>query len=127
MKNRSDNKTDIIIAYVFHLIFIILGFLLLHGDSHKMAACAAAGGLIYLIYFSKRYNKGYMPLVVYLNFIVGSAAEVILNLKGVIPTGVSYLGGLDTFLHVVFVTGFTILLGVLNTIKYLKYKLYQGR
>ena len=130
MKKRSDNKTDIIIAYVFHLIFIILGYHLLHDNYDELAACAVAGGLAYLIYFFIRYSmyiKGYMPLVVYFNYIAGSAAEVILIFTGFIRAdNGGFLAGLGMSIHVLSIVGFTLLLGILNTIKYFIYMHYQN-
>ena len=121
MKNIVKNLPDIIIAYLFHATFIILGFNWIYDDEKKLKLYALVGGLAYLTYFFIRYRERYMPMVVFLSFFIGSAAEVILNCTGVIPPDSGFFRGIVQAIHVLYVIIFTVFLAIVNHKKYSSY------
>lgn len=106
------------IAYIFHAVFIIMSFILMPGDCNILQTAFLVTGLLYLIYWIVYNRKGYMPWIVYLHFLIGAAAQLMLNLFGVIPEDGGYFAGLGQFFYIVIVVIHAVLLGAANLILY---------
>ena len=116
----NRKKADILMAYAFHVVFIIMSFWLMqhHYDTLQTIFCVL--GSIYLIYWIVGNRKNYMPWSVYVHFTVGALAQILLNSSGVIPKDSGWFSGLGQLLYVVFLVGHTSLLGLVNLILYVK-------
>lgn len=115
----KENKIQIIIAYVYHAIFILLGFLLMQNYGDAMLSSFVIAGILYWIYWIVLNRKGHMAWIVYLNFVIGTVVELFLNGFGIIPEDGGYFPGLAQFFYMVMLVIQVAVLGITNLILWL--------
>ncbi|MCH5250531.1 MAG: hypothetical protein J1E98_11385 [Lachnospiraceae bacterium] len=83
----KEKKVQIIIAYLYHAFFILLGFMLMQEYIDGLLTTAVISDIVYVLYWIifNINRERYMPWVVYMHFVIGSAIEVMLNWFGIIP------------------------------------------
>ncbi|SCW55991.1 hypothetical protein SAMN02910456_01858 [Ruminococcaceae bacterium YRB3002] len=102
------------IAYVYHVIFIILGFILMEDHPFVMMGIAAGAGLIYWIYWIAVSRRSYMPWIIFLHFVIGTAVEAVLNWFSIIPNDGGELPGAGQFLYIALIVLQTVALMAIN-------------
>ena len=115
----KKNKIQIIIAYVYHAIFILLGFLLMQGYYDALLIISFSADILYLIYWIVLNRKGHMAWIVYLNFVIGTVIEIILNRFGIIPGDGGFFPGLAQFFYIFLLLFHAVALGIANLILWL--------
>ena len=113
----SEKKwIQIVIAYVYHVLFILLGFLLMNSEYNVLQVIFIITGIIYFIYWIIINRKGYMPWIVYLHFAIGTVIELILNWYGIIPGDGGFLPGLAQLVYIFLLLFHVAALGIANLI-----------
>ena len=108
---------NIIIAYVFHAVIIMLDFLLMSDYQDGLMFTVMALDIAYLIYWIVLNRKSHMSWLVYLNFIIGSGVEAALYWWGLTSTdGKPFKGGLVQIAFVFFLVIHAALLGIANLV-----------
>lgn len=116
----SEKKwVQIVIAYVYHVFFILLGFLLMHSEYNVLQNVFIIAGIIYFIYWIVINRKGYMPWIVYLHFAIGTVIELILNWYGIIPRDGGFLPRLAQLVYIFLLLLHVAALGIANLILWL--------
>ena len=110
---------QIIIAYAYHVLFILLGFLLMQSEYDVLQIISIVAGIIYLIYWIVLNRKGYMPWIVYLHFAIGTVIELILNWSGIIPRDGGFFPGLAQLVYIFLLLVHVTALGIVNLILWL--------
>lgn len=111
----KENWVQIIVAYVYHAIFILLSFFMMESDYNALQIIACIAGILYLIYWIVFNRKGHMAWIVYLNFGIGTVIEISLNWFGIIPAdGGMFFPGLAQFFYIVILLIHAALLGIAN-------------
>ena len=114
----NRNNVNILVAYAFHIVFIVMSFLLMRHYYDTLQTMFFILGSIYLIYWMIGNRKKYMQWSVYVHFTVGALVQILLNSSGVIPKDGGWFSGLGQLLYVIFLAGYTVLLGLVNLILY---------
>lgn len=117
----KENKFQIIVAYFYHAFFILMCFMLLQNYVDALLTISIIADIVYLVYWiilSKK-RKSYMPWIVYLHFVIGSAIEVMLNWFGIIPEDSGWFSGLGQLFYILILLIYTILIGIVNLIFWL--------
>lgn len=122
MKKTSVQMT---IAFLYHAVFILLSFIVMRHDCGIVLGWSFISAVAYLIYWIVIYRKSYIPWSVYGCFIVGTAVEAALNLKGIIPPDSGVFGGLGQAIYVYLIVLEAIVIAVVNVILYVINK-YRG-
>ena len=113
----SEKKwIQIVIAYVYHVLFILLGFLLMNSEYNVLQVIFIITGIIYFIYWIIINRKGYMPWIVYLHFAIGTVIELILNWYGIIPGDGGFFPGLAQLVYIFLLLFHVAALGIANLI-----------
>ena len=116
----KENKIQILVAYAYHAIFILLSFLMMQNDYNALQMSAVIAGILYLVYWIFLNRKGHMAWMVYLNFAIGTAIEITLNWFGIIPEdGGLFFPGLAQFFYIIILLIHVALLGIANLILWL--------
>lgn len=115
----KENKNQIIIAYAYHVIFILLGFLLMQSSYDALQTMSVVAGILYWIYWIVLNRKGHMAWIVYLNFVIGTVVELFLNGFGIIPEDGGFFPGLAQFFYMVIIVIQVAVLGITNLILWL--------
>jgi len=123
----NRKKANILMAYAFHLVFIVISFLMMQSYYDTLQTVFCILGSIYFIYWITDNRKNYMPWSVYLHFTVGTLIQILLNSSGVIPKDGGWFSGLGQLLYVIFLVGHTLLLGFVNLILYVIAKKKNNR
>ena len=127
----KENKIQIIIAYAYHAIFILLGFLLMQYYNNAMLSSFVIAGILYWIYWIVLNRKGHMAWIVYLNFVIGAVIELLLNGFGIIPEDGGFFSGLAQFFYMIMLVIQVAVLGITNLILWLidkrRHKKYAER
>lgn len=127
----KENKIQIIIAYVYHAIFILLGFLLMQNYCDAMLSSFVIVGILYWIYWIVLNRKGHMAWIVYLNFVIGTVIELLLNGFGIIPEDGGFLPGLAQLCYMYLLVIHIAVLGITNLLLWLidkwRYKRHAER
>ena len=113
MKNK---KVQISIAYVYHAIFIPLGFLLMRHYSDIFLTVCAVADILYLIYWIVLNRKGYMPWIVYLHFVIGTVIEIFFYASGIIPSTEGFISGIGSSFYILLLLFHAIAMGAANLI-----------
>lgn len=108
-----------IVAYAYHVIFILLGFLLMQGEYDVLQIISIVAGISYFIYWIVLNRKGYMPWIVYMHFAIGTVVELILNIFGIIPRDGGFFPGLAQFVYIFLLLVHVTALGIANLILWL--------
>ena len=98
----NRKKANILMAYAFHVVFIVMSFLMMEHHYDGLQKIFFVLGSIYLIYWIIGSWKNYMPWSVYVHFAVGTLAQILLNCSGVIPQDSGWFSGLGQFVYVIF-------------------------
>ena len=107
--------TNIIIAYAFHAIIIVLDFFLMHHYQDGLMFIVMAMDIAYLIYWIVLNRKSHMPWLVYLNFLIGSGIEAALYWWGLTSTDYRpFKGGLVQLTLIILLVLHALLLGIAN-------------
>jgi hypothetical protein len=114
----NRKKANILMAYVFHVVFIVMSFLMMQHYYDRLQTIFCVLGSIYLIYWIIGNRKNYMSWSVYVHFTVGTLVQILLNSSGVIPEDSDWFSGLGQLIYVIFLVGHTLLLGLVNLILY---------
>ena len=114
----NRKKANILMAYVFHVVFIVMSFLMMQHYYDWLQTIFCVLGSIYLIYWIIGNRKNYMSWSVYVHFTVGTLVQILLNSSGVIPEDSDWFSGLGQIIYVIFLVGHTLLLGLVNLILY---------
>ena len=113
---------QILFAYLYHVIFIALGYLLMKDYPVTILYIFFPVSILYMIYWIVLNRKGYMPWSVYLNFSIGTFIEMIFY--GRLPPRIpGTLAVFDNFIFWMFIVIFTVVLGIANLILWLIDKL----
>jgi hypothetical protein len=123
----NRKKANILIAYAFHIAFIVMSFLLMHHYYDMLHTIFCFLGSIYLYYWIITNKKNYMPWSVYIHFTVGTLIQILLNIIGVIPKDGGWLSGLGQLMYIIFLVAHTLLLGFVNLILYVIAKRKNNR
>ena len=121
----ADMKSKIIhiiIAYVFHIVFIVMSSVMMQQNYDALQMAYIILGVVYLVYWVICNRKSYMPWDVYIHFVVGALVQFFLNKCGVIPADGGFFPGLGQFAYAVFVAIHAVLIGLANLILYVIYK-----
>ena len=116
MKNK---KIQILAAYVYHAVFILLGFLLILPYPLFLLWTFIAVGILYLIYWIVLNRKGYMGWAVYLNYVIGTVIEAFFYFLGIIPKETGMFANLGHAFYLILLFIFTVVLGIVNLILWL--------
>ena len=111
-------KANILMAYAFHVVFIVMSFLMMQYYYDPLQTTFCILGSVYLIYWIIGNRNNYMPWSVYVHFTVGTVMQILLNSSGVIPKDSGWFPGLGQLLYVIIFVGHTLLLGLVNLILY---------
>ncbi len=115
-----DKKRQIIVSYIFHAVFILLGLLMMRKHSDILLLIAAVADVLYLLFCITVNRKTHMPWAVYVHFLIGTAVEFVLNLSGIIPYDEQLLmSGMSQLLYLLMLTLLTLLLGFSNLVLWL--------
>lgn len=116
--NEEMNKKSIhiLIAYIFNIMFIVMSLLMMRSYYDSLQIAFIVLGVFYIIYWIICSRKSYMPWSVYLNFLAGVLAQVLLNRFGIIPEDSGLFSGLGQFFYVLFVIAHATIVGVVNLI-----------
>ena len=123
----KDNKIQIIIAYLFHVVFILLELLFMKKECFTLVKGFTIAGILYWSYWIWLNRKGYMPWIVYLNFFAVSTLNLILNWAEIIPADEGFFPGLGRAIFGLFVLGHVALIGLTNFVLWLIDKKRQKR
>lgn len=116
----TKNKIQIIVAYVYHAIFILLGFLLMQNYYDALLLIAVIADILYLIYWIVLNRKGHMAWIVYRNFMIGTVIEILLNKFEIIPPdGGMFFPGLSQLLYIYLLLFHVAILGIANLVLWL--------
>ena len=115
----KENKIQIIVAYVYHAIFVLLGFLLMQSSYNALLIISVIAGILYLIYWIVLNRKGHMAWIVYLNFVIGTVIELLLNVLGIIPRDGGWFSGLAQLFYMFLLLIHVATLGIANLILWL--------
>ncbi|MBQ4522904.1 MAG: hypothetical protein IJA10_08120 [Lachnospiraceae bacterium] len=118
----KDKILHIIIAYVFHIVFIVMSFAMMQHYHDALLLAFIVLGILYLIYWIMCNRKSYMPWNVYGHFGVGVVVQVLLNTCGIVSEDGGLFSGLGQFFYVVFVVIHAVLVGLTNLILYVIHK-----
>ena len=118
-------RLQILFAYSFHAILIGLGFFVLHEAADGFLVTAAVLYGIYLLFYIVVNRKTYIPWILLLHHLIGSAVQILLHYFEIIPSDYSWpLGGLGQFLYITFaVPGYFGVLMLTHSVIYLIYKI----
>ena len=116
--NEEMNKKSIhiLIAYIFNIMFIVMSLLMMRSYYDSLQITFIVLGVFYIIYWIICSRKSYMPWSVYLNFLAGVLAQVLLNRFGIIPEDSGLFSGLGQFFYVLFVIAHATIVGGVNLI-----------
>lgn len=116
--NEEMNKKSIhiLIAYIFNIMFIVMSLLMMRSYYDSLQIAFIVLGVFYIIYWIICSRKSYMPWSVYLNFLAGVLAQVLLNRFGIIPEDSGLFSGLGQFFYVLFVIAHATIVGGVNLI-----------
>ena len=114
----NKKSMNILIVYAFHVVFIVMSFLMMQHYYDGLQIVFWVLGSIYLIYWIISNRKTYMPWSVYVHFVVGSLVQILLNNSGIILKDSGWFSGLGQFFYIIFLIGHTLLLGLANLILY---------
>ena len=115
----KENRIQIIIAYAYHAIFILLGFLLMQGSYDVLQTMSVIVGILYWIYWIVLNRKGHMAWIVYLNFVIGTVMELLFNGFGIIPGDGGLFPGLAQLFYMFLLLIHVASLGIANLILWL--------
>ena len=118
MENMRGKRIHIIIAYIFHLVLIVMSFFMMESYYDSMQISFICFGILYIVYWIICSRKRYLPWTVYLNFCVGVLAQVLLNYCGIIPKDEGWFSGLGKFFYMIFVVAHAVIVGIINLILY---------
>ena len=119
----KKNKTQIIIAYAYHAFLVLLGVLLMRKYSDTLLFITVTADTFYLIYWVTSKRESYMPWVVYLNFVIGAAAELLIYIPGLIfGYGIPLFPEPEIMLFMLVLLVYTALLGIENLLLWLTFK-----
>ena len=93
---------NILIVYAFHVVFIVMSFLMMQHYYDGLQIVFWVLGSIYLIYWIISNRKTYMPWSVYVHFVVGSLVQILLNNSGIILKDSGWFSGLGQFFYIIF-------------------------
>ncbi|MCH5255905.1 MAG: hypothetical protein J1D87_01380 [Lachnospiraceae bacterium] len=99
----KEKKVQIIIAYLYHAFFILLGFILMMDAPDALLTIAIVADILYLVYWIVLNRRSHMPWIVYLHFVIGSAVEIILNWFGIIPADGWMMSDMGQAIYLLFV------------------------
>lgn len=116
MKNK---KIQILAAYVYHAVFILLGFLFILPHPVFLLKTFTAVSILYLIYWIVLNRKGHMAWAVYLNFVIGTIIEAFFYFLGIMPMETGIFANLGHAFYLIFLFIFTVVLGIANLILWL--------
>ena len=114
----NKKSMNILIVYAFHVVFIVMSFLMMQHYYDGLQIVFWVLGSIYLIYWIISNRETYMPWSVYVHFVVGSLVQILLNNSGIILKDSGLFSGLGQFFYIIFLIGHTLLLGLANLILY---------
>ena len=114
----NKKSMNILIVYAFHVVFIVMSFLMMQHYYDGLQIVFWVLGSIYLIYWIISNRETYMPWSVYVHFVVGSLVQILLNNSGIILKDSGWFSGLGQFFYIIFLIGHTLLLGLANLILY---------
>ncbi len=109
----------ILIAYIFHLVPIILGFTAGRDRFHFMGFCAIAGTIAYIIYWCIANRKQFFSWAVFVHFLIGAAVQIILNAAEIIEPDSGMFSGLGQYFYIIYVQVSLVLVGLTNLILWL--------
>ena len=115
----NNKLIHIVIAYIFHIIFIVMSIEMMKQDCRELLIAFIVIGVGYLIYWFIYNRKSYMPWIVYFNFLVGAVTQIILNNNGVVTEDGGMFSGIGQFFYVVLVVVHAAIVGIMNLILFL--------
>ena len=112
----NEKSIHILIAYIFNIMFIVMSLLMMRSYYDSLQITFIVLGVFYIIYWIICSRKSYMPWSVYLNFLAGVLAQVLLNRFGIIPEDSGLFSGLGQFFYVLLVIAHATIVGGVNLI-----------
>lgn len=109
----------ILIACLFHLVPITLGFISGSNRFHFMGLCAIIGTIAYIIYWCRVNRKQFLTWAVFVFFLIGAAVQILLNHKEIIQPDGGFMPGLSQYLYIIYVQVSLVLVGITNLILWL--------
>lgn len=114
------------IMYLYHLVFIIISFMLMKQYIDGLLAIGVIADVLLLIWLIAKNIKTYIPWIVYLHFAIGTAVEITLNLTGVIPKDIGWFQGLGQLFYIFLLVAHLILIGIANLILWVLHRKIKG-
>lgn len=115
----NKKSIHILIAYIFNIMFIVMSLLMMRSYYDSLQIAFIVLGVFYIIYWIICSRKSYMPWSVYLNFLAGVLAQVLLNRFGIIPEDSGLFSGLGQFFYVLLVIAHATIVGVVNLVLFM--------
>ena len=112
-------RKHIVIAYIFHLVPIILGFTAGRDRFHFMGFCSIFGTIAYIIYWCRANRKQFLSWAVFVHFLIGAAAQILLNHSEIIRPDGGMFPGLGQYFYIIYVAVSAGLVGITNLILWL--------
>ena len=114
----SKKFLHIVTAYLFHIILIVMSYVMMRSYYDTLQIIFLVLGILYLIYWIVCNRKSYMPWSVYFHFGVGALIQILLNECGIIPEDGGWFSGLGQFFYVIFVIVHAVVIGLTNLVLY---------
>lgn len=124
--DKKQTHLQMTVAVLYHMIFIMLSYLLMRNDFGIVLGWSLISAAAYLIYWIVSRRKSYMPWSVYGCFVLGTIAEVVLNLTEVIPSDGGFFAGLGQAVYVFLIIIEAVVFGIANIILYTVNR-YRGK
>ena len=111
-----DKRTLVqsIIAYIFHAVFLVLTFIMMPENTWAIICAGFFGGLAYWILMIISNRKTHMPWLAYVNFLIGGAVHIGLNLLHIVPRDNSGNPGLGQNVYCGVMIAVVVAVGVTN-------------
>lgn len=114
------------IMYLYHLVFIIISFMLMKQYIDGLLTIGVIADVLLLIWLIAKNIKTYIPWIVYLHFAIGTAVEITLNLTGIIPEDIGWFQGLGQLFYIFLLVAHLILIGIANLILWILHRKMKG-
>ena len=110
---------------MFHAVLIVLGFFVLHEAADGFLVTAGILSIVYLIFYIIVNRKTYIPWILLLHHLIGSAVQILLHYFEIIPSdGGMFFAGIGQFIYAFFaVPGYFGVLMLTHSVMYLIYKI----
>ena len=120
-----NKRHQILFVYLFHAVLICIGFFILQARADAFFITVSILFGAYLIFYIVTNRKTYIPWILLLHHLIGSAVQFLLHFFEVLPSDYSWpLGGIGQFIYALFVVpGYFALLLLTHLVLFVIYKI----